>query len=255
MNYNRQQQHIQTHQNFHLRYTLINQVQFYHIDTSCQLCYPPGPFTLNFRNFWNWFIVSYPAITYTSQTQTFLNNLAQGTYTSQQAAEQALYGIVTSIRYHNNPGSPEEIVQNILRTAVQTQSFQNDPLEDRLSEHLRTETSVDTEDSTENETEEPSEAESDTTNNSDNMQRPPPGNIQQQPNARDFQDLSDELYRLRQIVPQIQNLFNVYGTALNANTYAIANPPPTRNADRRNSYILWWKPRSSFLDRRIYSRL
>ncbi|PKY30206.1 hypothetical protein RhiirB3_447173, partial [Rhizophagus irregularis] len=54
----------------------IIQVQYYHRDLSCPYCYPPGPTTPQFVNFWDWYSTENPTGSYTSNTQQALEDLS-----------------------------------------------------------------------------------------------------------------------------------------------------------------------------------
>src|SRR6266487_2695663 len=128
MNFDLIRQQNQVHDRFHLRYLLATEVQFYHIDLSCQICYPPHPTDLYFDNFWNWYSTIHPAVTYSNLTQNYINNLSQQGLTQQQI-DQLLLNIIISIRYHINPGPIQNLIRELANAVLQTNIFRNDPLE------------------------------------------------------------------------------------------------------------------------------
>ena len=127
MNFNLFQQQNQIHNQYHLVYPTIVQVQFYHIDLSCQICYPPQPVNRQFQNFWDWYSTIYPAVVYTSNTQNIVDNLVN--IPNPQQGQQILSNLIFSIRYHNNPGNIQNLIREIANATVQTHFFRDDPLE------------------------------------------------------------------------------------------------------------------------------
>lgn len=221
MNFNLFQQQNQIHNQYHLVYPTVAQVQFYHIDLSCQICYSPQPANQQFQNFWDWYSTVYPAVIYNSNTQNSINNLVN--IQNPQQGQQLLTDLIFSIRYYNNPGPIQQIIQEVANAIVQTQYFINDPFEAlyNISEYTGSTTStISTGDlittDTQSNTTESTTSESDNSmaqNQNQNQNR----NLNR-PNARDFQDVADELFRLTQALPALRQV-------LTQNTNAVNNPP------------------------------
>ena len=213
MNFNFYQQQSRIHDQFHLIYPTAAAVQHYHIDLSCQICYPARPVNLQFQNFWNWFSVEYPAGFYNRITQNLLNNIVQPA----QANPQLFLDLVSSIRYYADPGNIQDLVRNIATAVIQTNLFQNDPFETLyyISEYTgSTASTIETEDLTVTTEEDTQSHNSESTISDNNMNR----NLNVQPLARDFQDVANELYQLTQALPQLRQV-------LTNNTQAVNNPP------------------------------
>ncbi|RGB23695.1 hypothetical protein C1646_774144, partial [Rhizophagus diaphanus] len=82
----------------------ITQVQYYHRDLSCPHCYPPGPNTPQFVNFWDWYSTENPTESYTSNTQQALEDLSDAP--TIRDLWEAIYSLVFTVRYTDIPQDP-----------------------------------------------------------------------------------------------------------------------------------------------------
>jgi hypothetical protein len=119
---------IHIHNRWHNRLDNIEQINFYHCDSSCSRCNPPTQNTPQFNNFWNWFSAENPAVTYTHCTQEALEDLDNSLTTHD--TWESIYSIVFSIRYSTEPRPYTNLHQELYNAHILTDTFRKDPLEE-----------------------------------------------------------------------------------------------------------------------------
>src|SRR5579864_2070003 len=98
-------------------------------DYSCYICYPPRTETTDiFLNFWNWIFRNHSADTYTKRTESCFDQFISA-YNNKnlRIAQEWLKRLVYTIRYRYSPESEELLVKDILKTALYTSGFSEDP--------------------------------------------------------------------------------------------------------------------------------
>ncbi|EXX66326.1 hypothetical protein RirG_124890 [Rhizophagus irregularis DAOM 197198w] len=102
----------------------IIQVQYYHRDLSCPYCYPPGPNTPQFVNFWDWYSTENPTESYTSNTQQALEDLSDAP--TIRDLWEAIYSLVFTVRYTDIPRPYTNLRQEIYNACILTDNFEKD---------------------------------------------------------------------------------------------------------------------------------
>ncbi|GET53772.1 hypothetical protein GLOIN_2v1869520 [Rhizophagus irregularis DAOM 181602=DAOM 197198] len=102
----------------------IIQVQYYHRDLSCPYCYPPGPNTPQFVNFWDWYSTENPTGSYTSNTQQALEDLSDAP--TIRDLWEAIYSLVFTVRYTDIPRPYTNLRQEIYNACILTDNFEKD---------------------------------------------------------------------------------------------------------------------------------
>ncbi|CAB5184082.1 unnamed protein product [Rhizophagus irregularis] len=102
----------------------IIQVQYYHRDLSCPYCYPPGPTTPQFVNFWDWYSTENPTGSYTSNTQQALEDLSDAP--TIRDLWEAIYSLVFTVRYTDIPRPYTNLRQEIYNACILTDNFEKD---------------------------------------------------------------------------------------------------------------------------------
>src|SRR6266498_2793771 len=128
INYDLLFEQIRIHAWWHNQLENIEQMSFYHRDSTCNRCNPPNQNTLQFDHFWNWFSGENPATGYTSRTQQALIELDNSITVTE--TWEAIYAIVFSIRYSIEPRPYTELHQELYNVYILTDTFRKDPFEE-----------------------------------------------------------------------------------------------------------------------------